>query len=251
VNYAWLKCSDDTAAAVFAPANNPSTDYAWIRISGVFLKCYYDHMTSVAATSPVPCVVESTGAAPTECDDVTVENFSDTFSDASINCMWVGSGDAGGTYTEADGVLKLYPPHGEGVIKSYLHTISFSAQSGDFSVTMDWSDFTSTDGALWVMILATVSSEIGMTYHSASNKPNQGYAEAAGVWQDVGRYAAGKLRLRRVGTTIYYDYDIGAGWVNLTTQTNSNDFSSFSICVTTVYESVAPHVFVDNFTVTL
>ena len=108
-NFQWKKCSDDSDAAIFDPANNPVEDFAWLEISGVFVECYFDRKTGITATNP--CVVVSGGIiSPTQCSEIVFADFSDNFNDATIGCQWsqVLSNDASGSgITELSSSIEL------------------------------------------------------------------------------------------------------------------------------------------------
>jgi hypothetical protein len=69
VNYNWLVCGTAAACAVFAPGTQPTRNFAFVLKAGKWEKSYYNAMTGVAATSPVPLICES--GSPTQCSDLT------------------------------------------------------------------------------------------------------------------------------------------------------------------------------------
>jgi len=96
---------------------------------------------------------------------------------------------------------------------------------GDFSFSIEFSNAYLTENTAFVFRVNRTSEQIYIMreYATGGNQKitsiTQPYGEASNTQSVITDTASGKLRIRRVGTTIYLDYDIGGGWVNLQSRT--------------------------------
>jgi hypothetical protein len=83
----WLKCSDDSTAALIDTPSSPDDDYAWLCLSNVWVKCY--NWAVDEGTADNPDYLEQCGTTPLDCTDLV---------------GWPGSDDFGGTGCDSGAV---------------------------------------------------------------------------------------------------------------------------------------------------
>jgi hypothetical protein len=147
VNEEWLKCSDDSAAVIYAPGdtNIPVDDYAWILIGGVYIKCYMNQLVATAAGAD-PCSISTNASAPSACADVKLDYFTDSFPGSSRRaCYWPTESASVNWIQSADTVSSGQWTH-QGYVSSGGGS-KFYAQdnisyTGTFSVSLDYASRT-------------------------------------------------------------------------------------------------------------
>lgn len=131
---------------------------------------------------------------------------------------------------------------------------------GDFSISLEFSNaYFGTSTAFVLRITRT--SEQSYIYRQCTSADvqeikvvSQPYGEGQQTQTTATTTTSGKLRMRRVGTVVYYDYDVGAGWVNL----HSRTFASRpDVGVLHLYSysltsgGIGTHAQIDNFSYTV
>lgn len=118
--------------------------------------------------------------------------------------------------------------------------------SGDFEIHVDWDILLGPNTNAWRVGMWVTQEggdgnrDYGLIYRSyeSSAQSLRANFKDAGGWIGTTTYnttvTTGKFRIRRVGTVMYIDYDIGAGWVNL----KSQDFSE-APDVQVIFEAVS------------
>jgi len=96
---------------------------------------------------------------------------------------------------------------------------------GDFSFSIEFSNgYIGTRTAFTLRItrqneISYIDRECRSDNVQIINAVSQPYDEAQENQMVETSATSGKLRLRRIGTTVYFDYDIGGGWVNIHSRT--------------------------------
>jgi hypothetical protein len=246
VNHQWKYCLDNANYAIYDDAHNPSDDYAFVKFGFILYKLYRSGTTINAATNP-SCYVLTNGSTPNSCSDIKENWLSDNFDDNSLHCKWFYS-NQDGTLSENNGVLKFYPNIGTGWKTMWLQLIWRPGTTSDISMTVDFLDFTATDGILYVSLYCGGTNETKMIQFNS----NWIFTDSAGHNSPyIGPITSGKLRWRRASNICYLDYDYGPGWTNLYSWVPSVETNYASLLVQqSGITTSQQHVFLDNFTIT-
>ena len=94
----WLKCSDDSTAALIDTPHSPTDDYAWLCLSNVWVKCY--NWAVEEGTADNPAYLEQCGTTPADCTDLVGWPGSDDFGGTGCNSEVVDGVNYGIRWTE-------------------------------------------------------------------------------------------------------------------------------------------------------
>lgn len=250
VNYKWLKCSDNSAAAVFAPGTQPTNTYALIKLSGTWTKCYYSAITDEAATSPVPVHYE--WDTPTVCDDLNMpvsDSFSGTGPDSATtsaansddawNVRWatiLAAGTASQTVSGGNLALSVTDT-GTGTVYIGALCRSFADNTGNFEAIwrltgMSFGGLAAPTPAVFMVYCYVYDngSPVGWIGYGFNNSDLAGYGcrssldagSSFGSDTSMGNISSIYLRIYRASGTLYAQWSTdGTNWTTVRSRATS------------------------------
>ena len=236
----WRKCSDDAAIAIVGDAAGPMDDYAWLCSGSVYVKGYRDIIS--AGTPTTPDFLEQCGTTPADCSDLVGFPVDDGFSGSGCDSGVVDDNNWTGRWLSQNGAASASITGGSYVVNAALGTqldtiTRVFSQSGDWEAVVDWSisHNTGTNASNECTMYAYAGgteSLIGKRYDVGSGQEIRARVNAGSEVTFSTTATSGKFRIRKTAGTIYCDYDIGGGWVTLTSTSGTGTLTQVSLFAT-------------------
>lgn len=239
-NEEWRDCSTDSSVAILS-AGHSTDDYAWLCIGSEWVKAY--NAVNTGDTPTDPTVLEQCGTTPTDCTDLVGWPVSDDFS---------GTGCDSGAVSDTAFDIRWTAPNASNISASYSSgklVLSTSAngvhdflcdvinRSGDFYIETDLNitSWGGTGGSRWGQIrayLGAVPLSIGLGRTSGNSDTKVFvYNGTTDIQPDIADQNNLTCRIRRSSGTIYFDYNTGSGWTNVTSISNSNALTKVGLTI--------------------
>lgn len=218
----WRKCSDNTIAAYVSSGWIPQS-FAWLCVSGTKQKCHAAEGSDQLPTDP--SFLLQPGVEPDDCSKLVGWSLDDDFSGVDGNSGAIGDDDfdfrwptttGSATQLIVDGLYKVIatPGPNQRVQKSRVFS-----KTGDFSIPFNWTvdlnKVNQSSGLTFYIFTGGTFSYIQRRWKQ-SGAGDQIVSRILGAGETTISNSAnsGSFRLRRVGSTIYLDYETGGGWIN-------------------------------------